>query len=149
MFTASIIAYVLMVWLLISETSYYLHSKIVYRFLPDTDFDAKLKMFIDVTIAMPCVCKYFNRSQSHSHLNSAAFNVSALGADILDSTNQNKNQFGELVGRDTWFDLEPSQRIHFDEMKNINIHSRENYHQIHEFLWKSDYPSFVHQYIPR
>ncbi|KAL0272556.1 UNVERIFIED_CONTAM: hypothetical protein PYX00_005484 [Menopon gallinae] len=126
--TASIIAYILMVWLLISETSYYLHSKIVYRFLPDTDFDAKLKAFIDVTIAMPCV---------------------SLGADILDSTNQNKIQFGELVGRDTWFDLEPSQRILFDEMKNINVHSRENYHQLHEFLWKSDYPSFVHEYVPR
>lgn len=43
-----------MVWLMISETSYYLHSKIIYKFLPDTDYDAKLEVNIDLTVAMPC-----------------------------------------------------------------------------------------------
>lgn len=48
-----------MIWLMISETSYYFHSKIIYKFLPDTDFDTKLEVNVDVTVAMPCASKYF------------------------------------------------------------------------------------------
>lgn len=77
------------------------------------------------------------------------FSVAAVGADILDSTNQNVFQFGELQEEDTWFELEPAQRIQFDHIKNLNAHLREDYHQLHEFLWRSSSPSFISQYTPR
>jgi hypothetical protein len=40
--------------LLYAEISYYLDANFRFRFLPDTDFDAKLKINVDLTVAMPC-----------------------------------------------------------------------------------------------
>lgn len=47
-----------MVWLIVSEATYFLHSKIVYKFIPDTDFDQKINIYVDITIAMPCSSRY-------------------------------------------------------------------------------------------
>jgi len=58
-FAVSLLSYLIILWLIIVETSYYFHSNIVYKFLPDTDFDAKLKFNVDITVHMPCHSKYF------------------------------------------------------------------------------------------
>lgn len=53
-----------------------------------------------------------------------------LGADILDSTNQNVYKFGTLEEEDTWFELAPNQRIHFENKRHFNSYLREEYHAI-------------------
>lgn len=114
--TLSLITFVMIIYLVYSEVSYYIDSRLVFKFSPDTDMDSKLKINIDLTIAMPC---------------------SGLGADILDSTSQSVFGFGELQEEDTWFALSQNQRDYFDSMKYLNSHLREEYHAISKLLWKS------------
>jgi len=79
-----------------------------------------------------------------------------IGADILDSTGQNVLQFGSLEQEDTWFELSPQQRLHFDGMRHVNSYLREEFHAIQELLWRSgqatlfgDLPKrSVHKYFP-
>lgn len=112
----SLLSFGFIFWLIYSEINYYLHSKFVFKFSPDTDFEAKLKINIDITIAMPC---------------------SNLGADILDSTNQNTFRFGRLEEEETWFELAQNQKKHFETKKHFNLYLREEYHAIQEYLWRS------------
>ena len=63
---------------------------------------------------------------------------SDIGADILDSTNQNVFSFGILQEEDTWFELDSNQRMHFDYMQHLNSYLREEYHSIAEILYKSE-----------
>ena len=60
-----------------------------------------------------------------------------MGADILDSTNQNTFTFGRLKEEGTWFELDRIQRQHFESVKLFNEYLREEYHAIHTVLWKS------------
>lgn len=53
-----------------------------------------------------------------------------LGADILDSTNQVAVKFGSLKEEDTWFELDETQRFHFDNKKYFNSYLREEYHSV-------------------
>ena len=41
---------------------------------------------------------------------------SVIGADILDKTNTNAFPFGRLKEEQTWWQLEPDQRVYFDEV---------------------------------
>ncbi|XP_076244528.1 endoplasmic reticulum-Golgi intermediate compartment protein 2 isoform X2 [Calliopsis andreniformis] len=100
-----------------SETNYYLDSRLQFKFEPDTDVDAKLKINIDITVAMPC---------------------GRIGADVLDSTNQNMIGHQSLEEEDTWWELTQEQRSHFEALKHMNSYLREEYHAIHELLWKSN-----------
>ncbi|KAI4501515.1 hypothetical protein M0802_003392 [Mischocyttarus mexicanus] len=115
--TFSIFTFCIIAYLVISEISYFLDSRLQFKFEPDTDFDAKLKINIDITVAMPC---------------------GRIGADILDSTNQNLVGFDTLEEEDTWWELSPEQRSHFEALKHMNSYLREEYHAIHELLWKSN-----------
>ncbi|EEZ99853.1 endoplasmic reticulum-Golgi intermediate compartment protein 2 [Tribolium castaneum] len=114
--TFSVFSFILITWLVFLEINYYLDSKFIFKFSPDTDFDAKLKINVDITVAMPC---------------------SNLGADILDSTNQNAYKFGSLDEEDTWFEMAPNQQIHFHNKKQFNSYVREEYHALKDVLWKS------------
>lgn len=69
-----------------------------------------------MTVAMPC---------------------DSIGADILDSTNQNTFSFGRLKEENTWFELDHLQRQHFDSIALFNGYLREEFHAIHTVLWKS------------
>jgi hypothetical protein len=40
-----------------SEVKYFISPPHKLAFLPDTDFEAKLQINVDMTIAMPCDCK--------------------------------------------------------------------------------------------
>lgn len=53
-----------------------------------------------------------------------------IGADILDSTNQNVFSFGILEEQDTWWELCPNQRAYFEYMQHSNGYLREEYHSL-------------------
>lgn len=53
-FPVSIVTFILMAWLVYCEISYYLDSNFVFKFSPDIYFDEKLKINVDITVAMPC-----------------------------------------------------------------------------------------------
>ena len=53
----SIITFCLVVLMLYSELNYFLFPGYKFRFAPDADFGAKLKLNVDMTVAMPCDCK--------------------------------------------------------------------------------------------
>ena len=69
-----------------------------------------------MTVAMPC---------------------DSIGADILDSTNQNTFTFGRLKEENTWFELDRVQRQHFESIQLFNGYLREESHALHHVLWKS------------
>ncbi|XP_051165804.1 endoplasmic reticulum-Golgi intermediate compartment protein 2 isoform X2 [Leptopilina boulardi] len=115
--TFSVITFCIIVYLITAETWYFLDSKLKFKFVPDTEINTKLKINIDITVAMPC---------------------DRIGADILDSTNQNFHHFEKLKEEDTWWDLSHEQRSHFDALKTMNLYFREEYHAIHDLLWKSN-----------
>ena len=60
-----------------------------------------------------------------------------IGADILDSTNQNTFTFGRLKEENSWFELDHIQRKHFDSVQLFNGYLREEFHAIHHVLWTS------------
>lgn len=111
----SILSRVLIIFLVYTEVNYYLDPKLVFNFTSDVNFTEKLKINMDLTIAMPCP---------------------TIGADILDNTNQNVFSFGVLEEEDTWWELCPSQRMHFTYMQQLNGYLREEYHSIADVLYK-------------
>lgn len=122
--TFSIISFLLILWLIYSETKYYMDSKFIFRFSPDIDYDSKIKINIDLTIAMPC-----------SH----------VGADILDSTNENMHNFGHLNEDDTWFELDTNQRNNFETKKHFNSYLREEYHAVKDLLWRRSFSTLFNE----
>ncbi|XP_046400072.1 endoplasmic reticulum-Golgi intermediate compartment protein 2 [Ischnura elegans] len=126
--TLTLIAWIAITWIIYWEVTFYLDARFKFRFLPDTEFDAKLKVNVDITVAMPCA---------------------NLGADILDSTNQNILQFGILEEEDTWFELSPQQRLHFDSIQQVNSNLREESHALQDVLWRSTYLSLFGDMPPR
>ncbi|KRT84312.1 hypothetical protein AMK59_1746 [Oryctes borbonicus] len=126
--TLSIISFLLIFWLIYSETVYFWDSKFVFKFTPDTDFNAKLKINVDMTVAMPC---------------------SNVGADILDSTNQNAFKFGSLEEEDTWFELASNQRRQFESERHFNSYLREEYHSVKDILWRNRYIHISQELPPR
>ncbi|XP_045778473.1 endoplasmic reticulum-Golgi intermediate compartment protein 2 [Maniola jurtina] len=126
--TFSVITFFIIMWLVYSEVTYFLDSNLVFKFVPDTDMDEKLRINIDITIAMPC---------------------SNIGADILDSTSQSVFGFGELQEEDTWWELTQEQQDAFDAVKYINSYLREEYHSIWQLLWKKGHGSVRATIPPR
>ncbi|XP_034939181.1 endoplasmic reticulum-Golgi intermediate compartment protein 2 [Chelonus insularis] len=120
--TCSFITFCIIIVLVISEIRYFLNPRLFFKFEPDTEIDAKLRINVDITVAMPC---------------------SLIGADILDSTNQNLLGFEPLQEEETWWELSMEQRAHFDALKHVNSYLREEYHAIHEVLWKSNRATFI------
>lgn len=57
LFTVSVFSFAIIFWLIYSEIQYYMDSKFIFKFSPDTDFDEKLKINVDITVAMPCGSK--------------------------------------------------------------------------------------------
>ncbi|XP_021945925.1 endoplasmic reticulum-Golgi intermediate compartment protein 2 [Folsomia candida] len=116
--TASIVALIIIAWLVIMEFSYFLDTGFTFKFSPDTDLDEKLTINIDLTVGMPC---------------------SIIGADIVDSTSQNVMKFGELEEEFVYFELSESQRAYFNAKARLNSYLREQYHSLQNLLWKNDF----------
>lgn len=121
--TISILSYVLIVILVISEIRYYSETQFKFEYGVDTDFDSKLKINVDITVAMPC---------------------ETIGADILDVTNENNVQaFGKLEEHPTHFELTPQQKAHWMTMQKVNTYIREQHHAIQDLLWKEGYTNLL------
>ncbi|CAG9855773.1 unnamed protein product [Phyllotreta striolata] len=116
--TFSIMSFLIITFLVYSEINYYFDSKFVFKFSPDVELDEQLTINVDITVAMPC------------HF---------IGADILDSTNQNAFKFGALEEEDTWFELDSNQQMYFENKKHLNSYLREEYHAVKDLLWKSSF----------
>ncbi len=110
----------LILWLVVLEVRFYLDTDYKFSFSPDTDMDSKLSINVDMVVAMPC---------------------GIIGADIVDSTNQNVVKFGELEEEYTHFDLNEKQRAYFSAKAGFNSYLREEYHAINKILWKDDFMS--------
>ena len=117
----SFITFFLVALLLWSEMSYFFNPGFTFKFVPDTDMLSTLSINVDLTIAMPC---------------------NSIGADILDSTNQNTFSFGRLQEDDTWFELDSIQRQHFNSVRDFNEYLREEYHAVQDLMWRSGQSSF-------
>jgi len=114
--------------LLWSELNYFFDPGFKFRFVPDTDFESKLQINVDMTVAMPC---------------------ESIGADILDITNQNTFTFGRLTEEDTWFELDHIQKQHFTSIQTFNEYLREEYHALQSVLWKSGHAHLYGDLPPR
>ena len=53
----AVITFILVVLLLYSELTYFFWPGLKFRFAPDGDLHAKLKLNVDMTVAMPCDCE--------------------------------------------------------------------------------------------
>lgn len=100
----SIITFICVILLLHSEITYYFWPSYKFRFISDADLHSKLKLNVDLTVAMQC---------------------DLIGADILDKTDQNAYTFGRLKEENTWYELEDHQEIFFSEMGRLNSYLRE------------------------
>lgn len=105
----SILSRLLIILVIYKEVKYYFDTSLIFRFEPDTDILQHIKFNLDMTVKMPC---------------------RNIGADILDSTNQNTFSFGVIEEEDTWWNLCPEQKTHFDYMSHLNRYLTEEYHSI-------------------
>lgn len=117
----TVFMYMILVSLIFTEIFYFKTSRIYNKFVPDVDFNDKLKITVDITIATPC----------HD-----------IGADIVDVTNQESRKFGNFNLKDTWFQLSPNQQTHFEEVRRLNNYLREKFHSLRDILWKAGYTSY-------
>ncbi|CAL1267184.1 unnamed protein product [Larinioides sclopetarius] len=120
--TVSILSFIVIIILVYTEIRYYSSSQLKFEYSVDHDIDSKLKINVDITVAMPC---------------------SKIGADILDVTNQNTQSFGELEEELTHFELTPPHRAQWDTMQKINLYIREEYHAIQDLIWKEGYSNIL------
>ncbi|XP_023931125.1 endoplasmic reticulum-Golgi intermediate compartment protein 2 [Lingula anatina] len=114
----SVITFAFILVLIISEIRYYSSSDLRFSYEVDTEFDKKLQLNIDMTVAMRC---------------------SAIGADIVDQTGQNIDSFGSLEEEDVHFELSPDQRTYQEMLQHVNSYMRDEYHAIQDFIWKTGY----------
>lgn len=105
----SILSRLLIMLVIYKEVKYYFDTSLIFRFEPDVDIQTHIKFNLDMTVKMPC---------------------RDIGADILDSTNQNTFSFGVIEEEDTWWNLCPEQKQHFDYMSHLNRYLTEEYHSI-------------------
>jgi len=119
--SVAVVTALLVAVLLWFEAQYFLNPGYSMKFVPDGDYESKLTINVDITVAMPC---------------------DLIGADIMDSTSQNTFGFGRLKEEKTWFELDHIQRKHFDAVKTFNEYLREEYHNVAELMWKSGQNKF-------
>lgn len=58
LFAVSVLSRAFIIYFIYREIMYYMDSRLVFKFKPDTDMDQKLKIHIDVTVATPCSSKW-------------------------------------------------------------------------------------------
>ncbi|XP_055374914.1 endoplasmic reticulum-Golgi intermediate compartment protein 2 [Condylostylus longicornis] len=114
--TISLLSRILIIYLIYSEIAYYSRPKLLFTFKPDINLDIKVRMNVDITIAMPC--------------------VGLSGIDLIDDTKQDVFSYGILKRESTWWDLDANQRLYFEEMQHVNKFLREEYHSLADLLFK-------------
>lgn len=94
----------------------------------DTDYNARLPIHLDVTVAMPCA---------------------VIGADFLDKHNRailvesSEDSTSGFLEEDVVYELEGSERAQWQSKRRMNQHLRENYHSTFKLVWESAYLSAV------
>jgi len=58
---------------------------------------------------------------------------------VLDQTGQNTEMFGQLEAEEVSFQLSQKQSDYFNTMRRINSYLREEYHTLHQFLWRTGF----------
>lgn len=98
------------------ELKYFFDKELKYSYEVDFDHTSKLKLNIDITVAMPC---------------------SVLGPDVMDSTSKDILTDQKINMDDTWFEMSPNQEKMHDRIAYMYDKIRHNYHALHSSLWAS------------
>ena len=85
----SIVSITIILFLIVSELSYFKDSEIVYEYMVDTDMTSTLKLRFDITVAMPC---------------------DFIGADVVDAAGSSKSLQQEVHKEPTIFELNEEQK---------------------------------------
>ncbi|KAK3799895.1 hypothetical protein RRG08_044656 [Elysia crispata] len=105
----------------LSEVSYYASTELEFDYLVDTNYTGKVKLNIDMTVAMKCY---------------------HVGADVLDQTGQDVLGFGFLQEEEVYWELSPKQREYQQMVQNTNSFLTEEYHALQTVLWRSGNPTY-------
>ncbi|KAL5006854.1 hypothetical protein ScPMuIL_015660 [Solemya velum] len=124
----SVVTFVFILILVLSEIIYYTSTKIKFQYGVDTHMDAKLRMNIDITVAMRC---------------------DLIGADVLDVTGQDAHSFGTLEMDNTYFQLSEKQQSYHEMVRDLNRYLQQDYHAIQDLLWKSSRAGFFGKEMPK
>ncbi|RUS73391.1 hypothetical protein EGW08_018851 [Elysia chlorotica] len=117
----SIVTFVLIGILVLSEVSYYASTELEFDYLVDTNYTGKVKLNIDITVAMKCY---------------------HVGADVLDQTGQDVLGFGFLQEEEVYWELSPKQREYQQMVQSTNSFLTEEYHALQTVLWRSGNPTY-------
>ncbi|KAL3842000.1 hypothetical protein ACJMK2_020074 [Sinanodonta woodiana] len=123
----SILTFIFILVLVISEMRYYADTSLKFDYMVDTEVKGKLKINIDMTVAMRC---------------------ELIGADILDQTGQDTYSFGQLNLDNAYFELSPKQKRYHEITLEVNRYLRNQYHAIQELLWLSRYTASLNPGMP-
>lgn len=124
----SILTFVIISILVISEIQYYTSTDLHFDYEVDTNLTRKVKINIDMTVAMKC-----------HH----------IGADVLDQTGQDLFSYGKLKEEPTFFRLSSRQQEYLDFIQQVNEYLTQEYHAIQELLWRSNKATFYGGMPPR
>ncbi|XP_052426755.1 endoplasmic reticulum-Golgi intermediate compartment protein 2 [Carassius gibelio] len=124
--TVSLIVFILMALLTISEFFVYQDSWMKYEYEVDTDFTSKLKIKIDITIAMKC---------------------SRVGADVLDIAGAVVAS-KELKYDDVSFEPSPKKKMWYQILHQIQNRLRED-HSLQDVLFKSALKGYFSDPVPQ
>lgn len=113
----SLISRIIIIFLIYKEVTYFQNSNVLFTFYPDVNLDTRVRMTVDITIAMPC--------------------IGLSGVDLIDDTKQDVFTHGILKRENTWWELDENQREYFNEMQHVNSYLREEYHSITNLLFKN------------
>jgi len=98
------------------ELKYFFDKELKYSYDVDFDHTSKLKLNIDITVAMSC---------------------SILGPDVMDSTSKDILTDQTIDMEDTWFEMSPNQEKMHYIIAYMYDRIRNNYHALHSSLWTS------------
>uniref|UniRef100_A0A0B6Y6M0 Endoplasmic reticulum vesicle transporter N-terminal domain-containing protein n=1 Tax=Arion vulgaris TaxID=1028688 RepID=A0A0B6Y6M0_9EUPU len=112
----SLITFLLIGILILSEVSYYTATELQFEYKVDTNITGKVRLNIDMTVAMKC-----------QH----------IGADILDQTGQDVFGFGQLKEDPVFWELSEDQERQRSTLRHQNEYLTNEYHAIQDVLWTS------------
>jgi len=124
----SIITFIIMAILAMSELSYYSATDLEFKYEVDTNYSGTVKFNVDMTVAMRCI---------------------HIGADVLDQTGEQMFGVNEMKLEPTYWELSENQREYLDFVQNVNQYLRNDYHAIHEVMWKENRKSMVNRDMPK
>ncbi|XP_053384719.1 endoplasmic reticulum-Golgi intermediate compartment protein 2-like isoform X2 [Mercenaria mercenaria] len=124
----SVVTFVFIAILMISEIQYYANTLLKFDYDVDTEVDGKIKINVDMTVAMRC-----------EH----------IGADVLDQTGQDTHSFGTLKMDNTHYELSPRQQQYHSITQQVNQYMRDEYHAIQELMWLSGHQPALKMGMPK